>query len=226
MKSQSTIQARLISQRWLVSSFAHCHQPSFKEGEEEAKRVTRELVSPLHFSRRPGQENKPSPRGPAECHSQCVPASTIPDILASHPFQSKERNGERCWLPHCRALSILISRVWLRSWIDENKEGEGNDEKKEGKFGRRWTEWRGNGRIRGKILKRWLFVIRSVLRRKSRVNFDPFFSSENNNLRWTNGRGNLSPFCARGNIYELRKGKAYSSLEGRDSLRFSHSLCK
>lgn len=58
------------------------------------------------------------------------------------------------------------------------------------------------------------------------VNFDPFFSSENNNLRWTNGRGNLCPFCARGNIYELRKVKAYSSFEGCDSLRFSHSLCK
>lgn len=45
------------------------------------------------------------------------------------------------------------------------------------------------------------------------MNFDPFFSSGNNNLGWTNGRGNLCPFCARGNAYELRRGKAYSSLE-------------
>lgn len=64
------------------------------------------------------------------------------------------------------------------------------------------------------------------LEEKKSGEFRPLFLSENNNLRWTNGRGNLSPFCARGNIYELRKGKAYSSLEGRDSLRFSHSLCK
>lgn len=34
-----------------------------------------------------------------------------------------------------------------------------------------------------------------------------------------------APFV-RGNIYELRKVKAYSSFEGCDSLRFSHSLCK
>lgn len=135
------------------------------------------MVSPLHFSRRPGQENKPSPRGPAECHSQCVPASTIPDILASHPFQSKERSGERCWLPHCRA-SILVSRIWLRLGSMKMKRGrsEREDDVKKKNRMRRWWQWRGTEEETGEILKRWLFVIRSVLgEEKKSGEFRPLF---------------------------------------------------
>lgn len=128
------------------------------------------------------------------------------------------KRAER-WTLLVAALSRIDPRIahLTASWIDENEKRE--------KWTRRWCEkknrmrrwWQWRGTEEKKQGRSWSggyssFVV-SWGRRKSRVNFDPFFSSGNNNLGWTNGRGNLCPFCARGNAYELRRGKAYSSLE-------------
>ena len=147
---------------------------------KRAKRVTRELVSPLHFSRRPGQENKPSPRGPAVSvtHNASQPRQ-YPIFWQVTRFNQKSGTVNGCWLPHCRALSILISRVWLRFWIDENKKGEGNEKLMKKQRGKIRETMNGTEKRKRKNPRRDLEAVAirhsQCLGGEKVVNFDPLF---------------------------------------------------
>ena len=113
MYEKSVHRARLISPRWFVSSFGYCHQPrGSREGSERATRTNWFRRFIFHAGPSP-RENKPPPRSPAECHSQCVslsPHNARHFGKSLRWFQSTGFRGRRA-LPRCRSLKLLFARV-------------------------------------------------------------------------------------------------------------------
>lgn len=154
-------------------------------------------------------------------------------------FWQVTRFNQKSGTANVAALSRIVDPDIARltaSWIDENKEGEGNEKimkkKKKGENSgddeRNDEEQERKRKNPGEMLKRWLFVIPSVSRRKSRANSTPFSRRKTTICAGQMDGEIYAPFVRV--VTFTNCGKEKRILRWRDVTRcgvsFSHSLCK